>query len=35
MPMEWLSLHIDPTLNARHDLEAFGPFSWKRVQPAM
>jgi hypothetical protein len=35
MPMEWLRLHVDPTVNARHDLEAFGPFSWKRMQPAL
>ena len=35
MPMEWLSLRIDPQANARHALDAFGPFSWKRVQPAM
>jgi hypothetical protein len=35
MPMEWLRLHIDPTVNARHELDAFGPFSWKRMQPAL
>ena len=35
MPLEWLSLHVDPAVNAPHGLEAFGPFSWKRVQPAM
>ncbi len=35
MPLEWLKLSIDPTANAPHGLESFGPFSWKRVQPAM
>ena len=34
-PLEWLKLRIDPLANNKHDLEAFGPFSWKRVQPAM
>ncbi len=34
-PLEWLKLHIDPKANAPHGLDAFGPFSWKRVQPAM
>lgn len=34
-PMEWLALRVDPTANAPHGLEAFGPFSWKRVQPAL
>ncbi|MEI7514004.1 MAG: hypothetical protein WCK81_01340 [Betaproteobacteria bacterium] len=35
MPLEWLKLHIDPMANAKHGLDAFGPFSWKRVPPAM
>ncbi|MES2978973.1 MAG: hypothetical protein V4731_11165 [Pseudomonadota bacterium] len=35
MPLEWLQLRIDPAANALHELNAFGPFSWKRVQPAM
>jgi hypothetical protein len=35
MPMEWLNLKIDPQANAQHSLNAFGPFSWKRVQPGM
>jgi hypothetical protein len=35
IPLEWLKLRIDPAANHKHDLEAFGPFSWKRVQPAM
>jgi hypothetical protein len=34
-PLEWLGLHIDPAANAAHGLEAFGPFSWKRTQPAL
>jgi hypothetical protein len=35
IPLEWLKLSIDPMSNAKHDLEAFGPFSWKRVQPTL
>lgn len=35
MPLEYLKLRIDPTANAPHGLESFGPFSWKRVQPGM
>ena len=35
MPLEWLKLRIDPTANHKHDMEAFGPFSWKRMQPAL
>jgi len=35
MPLEWLSLRVDPAANAPHSVDAFGPFSWKRVQPAM
>ena len=34
-PLEWLSLRIDPAANASHGLDAFGPFSWKRTQPAL
>jgi hypothetical protein len=34
-PLEYLKLRIDPTANAKHGLDAFGPFSWKRAQPAM
>lgn len=34
-PMEWLSLRVDPGANAPHGLDAFGPFSWKRVRPAL
>jgi hypothetical protein len=33
--MEWLQLRVDPTANAPHGLDAFGPFSWKRVRPAL
>lgn len=33
-PLEWLKLHIDPTKNAPSGPDAFGPFSWKRVQPS-
>jgi hypothetical protein len=32
MPMEWLKLSIDPSVNLPHTSETFGPFSWKRVQ---
>lgn len=35
LPMEWLQLRVDPTANAPHGLDAFGPFSWKRVRPAL
>jgi hypothetical protein len=35
MPLEWLKLRIEPTANHQPNLEAFGPFSWKRVQPTM
>ena len=34
-PLEWLSLHVDPAAHAPAGFEAFGPFSWKRVQPAV
>jgi len=32
MPLEWLKLRVDPTANAPHSVDAFGPFSWSRVQ---
>ena len=35
MPLEWLKLRIEPLANNKHDLETFGPFSWKRMQPAL
>jgi len=35
MPLEWLQLHIDPKASAKHDMESFGPFSWKRVAPKL
>jgi hypothetical protein len=35
MPLEWLKLSIDPAASHKHGLDAFGPFSWKRVQPAL
>ena len=35
MPLEWLQLRVDPAANAPHGLDAFGPFSWKRVQPPL
>lgn len=34
-PMEWLKLRIDPTAHAASGPNAFGPFSWTRVQPAL
>ena len=34
-PLEWLKLRIDPMANHKHDLDAFGPFSWRRMQPAL
>jgi hypothetical protein len=34
-PLEWLKLRIDPMANNRHELEAFGPFSWRRIQPPL
>jgi hypothetical protein len=33
-PTEWLKLTIDPAANAANGANAFGPFSWKRVQPS-
>ena len=35
MPMEWLKLRIDPAVHAAPGPDAFGPFSWTRVQPAL
>lgn len=35
LPMEWLQLRVDPAANAPHGLDAFGPFRWKRVRPAL
>jgi hypothetical protein len=32
-PLEYLKLTIDPTANAENGTEAFGLFSWKRVNP--
>jgi hypothetical protein len=34
-PLEWLKLTIDPYANAANRANAFGPFSWKRVQPKL
>jgi len=34
-PLEWLKLRIDPSANASHSTNAFGPFSWQRVQPPL
>lgn len=34
-PMEYLKLAVNPGTNAPHGNDAFGPFSWKRVQPAL
>ena len=34
-PLEYLKLTIDPQANAANGVDAFGPFSWKRVQPAL
>ena len=33
-PLEYLKLTIDPNVNAASGPDAFGPFSWKRVQPS-
>ena len=34
LPLEWLKLSIDPSVNAPASANAFGPFSWTRmVQP--
>ena len=32
-PLEWLKLTVNPALNAAASENAFGPFSWVRVQP--
>ncbi|OUL24536.1 metallophosphoesterase [Nostoc sp. 106C] len=32
-PLEWLKLTIDPQANNATDQNAFGPFTWERVQP--
>lgn len=32
-PQEWLKMTIDPSINATGSENAFGPFSWVRVQP--
>ena len=32
-PLEWLKLTIDPAANAANGVDAFGPFSWKRINP--
>lgn len=34
-PIEYLKLTIDPQANAANGVDAFGPFSWKRVAPAL
>jgi hypothetical protein len=34
-PLEWLKLTVDPTANAPAGANAFGPFSWERVQPKL
>ncbi|MDT8990293.1 hypothetical protein RQP54_05385 [Curvibacter sp. APW13] len=35
LPLEWLQLRVDPSVNAPQSAQAFGPFSWKRVRPAL
>jgi hypothetical protein len=32
-PLEWLRLTVDPNANSASGPNAFGPFSWTRVQP--
>lgn len=32
-PLEWLKLTVDPSVNVAGGENAFGPFSWVRVQP--
>ena len=34
-PLEYLKLKIDPNANAANGPDAFGPFSWTRVKPAL
>lgn len=33
LPQEWLNLTITPGTNAAAGPNAFGPFTWQRVQP--
>ena len=32
-PLEYLKLNVDAGASASNGVNAFGPFSWKRVQP--
>jgi hypothetical protein len=32
-PQEWLKFTVDPSANAANGANAFGPFSWVRIQP--
>jgi hypothetical protein len=32
-PLEWLRLTVNPTANAPHGSEAYGPFAWERIMP--
>jgi hypothetical protein len=32
-PLEWLKLTLDPSAHAANGTNAFGPFSWTRMQP--
>ena len=34
-PLEWLKLSIDPAATAASGSNAFGPFSWQRMQPRL
>lgn len=34
-PLEYLKLAIDTLSNTANGVDAFGPFSWKRVKPAL
>ena len=34
-PLEWLKLSIDPAATAASGPNAFGPFSWQRMQPRL
>lgn len=34
-PLEYLKLTIDSTANATNGVDAFGPFSWKRIRPTL
>jgi hypothetical protein len=31
LPLEWLRLTVDPRANSSAHVNAFGPFSWKRI----